>query len=237
MIDAHWSRFLGVPASALQRPGVVVTAHAELGDYRGIWFFVRGGGTAVVSAPPEWVARLEHACRSAAPEDLLSPALALRVLGRAAGKIIGPSFQGWLPAERFRRVASESVRLLANADTALLREFRSSCPPLEWELGGIDTAAAETWASFHEAQIAALGQLRARAGGAVDPCIVTLPQQRGRGHALRLVSAMAEQALSTERLVLYQTLLSNAPALAVARRLGFEPYATLLAVRLAPDAG
>jgi hypothetical protein len=48
---------------------------------------------------------------------------------------------------------------------------------------------------------------------------------------------MAEQALSTGQLVLYQTLLSNRPAVSLALRLGFEQYATLLAVRLVPEAG
>ena len=54
---------------------------------------------------------------------------------------------------------------------------------------------------------------------------------------MRLVSAMAEEALSAELLVLYQTLVSNVPAVSLGLRLGFERYATLLAVRLAPDSG
>jgi hypothetical protein len=48
---------------------------------------------------------------------------------------------------------------------------------------------------------------------------------------------MVETALSAGTLVLYQTLLSNAPAVVLAHRLGIEQYATLLAVRLAPDGG
>jgi predicted GNAT family acetyltransferase len=67
--------------------------------------------------------------------------------------------------------------------------------------------------------------------------VITDPEARGRGHATRVVCALVERALAADRLVLYQTLLANAPAVAVARRLGFEAYATLLAVRLDPDAG
>jgi hypothetical protein len=48
---------------------------------------------------------------------------------------------------------------------------------------------------------------------------------------------MAHEALSAGRLVLYQTLVSNGPAVSLALRLGFEQYATLLAVRLVSDAG
>jgi predicted GNAT family acetyltransferase len=81
--------------------------------------------------------------------------------------------------------------------------------------------------------VVALAQLRAHPDGAVDPCVITHREHRGRGHALRLVSALAREALSAERLVLYQTLVSNAPAMSLAHRLGFDRYATLIAVRLA----
>ena len=237
-IDAHWSRFLGVPASALRSPGVIVTAHADLHGYRGIWFFVRGY-SAVVSAPSEWVARLERVCDSAPPGELVSRGWATRALGRAAGEMIGPSFQGWLPEAHFRPVAADSVQRIPESGAAVVSSLQSSCSPEDWEHGGIDAAAgvADVWASFRGAQVVALGQLRPRSSGAVDPCVITHPAHRGQGHALRLVSAMAKEALSAGRLVLYQTLLANVPAVSLALRLGFEQYATLLAVRLVPDAG
>ena len=224
-----------MPASALQHPGVVVTAHGQLNGYRGVWFFVRGH-SAVVSAPLDWVARLEQTCGSTLAEELLSPAAATRALGHAAGEIVGPSFQGWLPAGRFRAVPSDGVQRVADKE-GVLATLQSACSPKEWEHGGIDPQAAEVWASFQGEEAAALGQLRLRPGGAVDPCIITHPAHRGQGHALRLVSAMAQEALAAGRLLLYQTLLSNRPAVSLALRLGFEQYATLLAVRLVPDAG
>ena len=52
-----------------------------------------------------------------------------------------------------------------------------------------------------------------------------MEKQIGAGHA------------SLEQLMLYQELVSNRPAVSIALRLGFEQYATLLAVRFAPDAG
>jgi GNAT superfamily N-acetyltransferase len=235
MIEAHWSRFLGVPASALRDPGMTVTGHAELGAYRGVWFFVRGR-SAVVSAPPEWVARLEPLCRFAELEELLSPAWALRALGSAADNVIGPSFQGWLPEDRFRPVAPDGVRRSTHAVKDVVAALQPSCSAMEWEHGGIDAGAAEVWASHEGSRVAALGQLRRHRGGAVDPCVITHPAHRGRGHALRLVSAMSGEASSAGALVLYQTLFSNRPAIALALRLGFEEYARLLAVRLRADA-
>jgi ribosomal protein S18 acetylase RimI-like enzyme len=222
--------------AALRRPGVVVTPHAELRGYRGVWFFVRAH-SAVVSAPSEWVPRLERVHASAGAEELLSPASVLRGLHHAAGEIVGPSFQGWLRAERFRPVAPDGVQRVTESKAAVLSALRSSCSPEEWEHAGIEPRAEQVWASFQEEQAVAVGQLRFHSDGAVDPCVITHPAHRGQQQALRLVSAMAHEALSAGRLVLYQTLLSNDPAVSLALRLGFEQYATLLAVRLVSDAG
>jgi ribosomal protein S18 acetylase RimI-like enzyme len=231
-VDARWSRFLGVPMSALQRPGVVVTEHAELREFRGVWFFVRGD-SGVVSAPTEWVDPLRRSLASATAEELVAPGFASRVLRHAAGEIVGPSFQGWLSATRFRPVSDDDVRPIPEFDRELIRDFQASCSQQEWEHAGIDPSRGDVRASFQDAQVVALAQLRSHADGAVDPCVITHREHRGRGHALRLVSALAREALSAERLVLYQTLVSNAPAMSLAHRLGFERYATLIAVRLA----
>jgi GNAT superfamily N-acetyltransferase len=190
----------------------------------------------VVSAPAEWVVQLEQNLGSAVAQELLFPDTTVRVVGHAAGEVVGPSFQGWLPPDRFRPVTPDGVRRLPESDTESVRVFQSSCPHEDWDQGGIDPAAAGIWASFQETKIVALGQLRPHADGACDPCVVTHPDHRGQGHALRLVSAMAQAALSQERLVLYQTLLANVAAFSIARRLGFAQYATLIAVRLARDA-
>jgi len=230
-IDAYWSRFLGVPEAALRCLGVTVTAHAALGDYRGVWLFVRGE-CGVVSAPPEWVEPFAREYASTPADALLDAERARRVLGPFAGTAVGPSFQGWLPPEALRAVPEDGVCRIADGGVELVASLRAACAPQEWEHGGVGDGAGELWASFAGRELAALGRMRARDGDAVDPCVIAHPAHRGRGHALRLVGAMVRDALASGRLVLYQTLLANAPALSVARRLGFEPYATLLAVRL-----
>lgn len=137
-IDLHWSRFLGVPASALRRPGVVVAPHAELDGYRGVWFFVRGH-SAVVSAPPEWVPRLQRVLGSAAATELVSPVSAARALRDAAGQIIGPSFQGWLSPARFRPVASDCVHRVSESKAAIISGLQSACSPTEWDHTAVST--------------------------------------------------------------------------------------------------
>ncbi|HME72351.1 MAG TPA: GNAT family N-acetyltransferase [Myxococcota bacterium] len=226
----HWSRFLGVPGSALQEDGIVVTQHAQLGSYRGVWFFVREN-SAVVSAPPEWVAPLERALGSVELHQLLSPEFVGRVLGDAAARIIGRSYQGWLPPDRFVRTPSDRVRRLDETELGLAENVRAPSSPEEWEQGGIEIAGREVSAAFSGPQIVSLGQLRAQPGDAADPCIITHPSHRGHGHARRLMSTMVEAALSAGKLVLYQTLLSNGPAVSLAHSIGFNQYATLRAAR------
>jgi hypothetical protein len=50
------------------------------------------------------------------------------------------------------------------------------------------------------------------------------------------VSAVVERALAEGKTLLYQTLESNLGAVGAARRVGYEQYATHLAVRLKRDA-
>jgi len=213
----------------------VVTRHAQLGSWRGVWFFVRQN-SAVVSAPVERVAQLERALASAEVGQLLSPEFVGSLLGGEAARIIGPSYQGWLPLEGFTPFLSDGVRRLDEAELGIAEGIRASCSPEEWELGGIELAGREVWAAFHGHRVVALGQLRARGNGAADPCVITHPAYRGSGNARRLLSTMVETVLSTGTLVLYQTLLSNGPAVSLAQRLAFEQYARLLAAPLVAHA-
>jgi RimJ/RimL family protein N-acetyltransferase len=61
--------------------------------------------------------------------------------------------------------------------------------------------------------------------------IVTHPAFRGQGYATAAVSSLTQTVLGRTLVPQYRTLEGNAPSIAVARRLGFEHYATSLAIR------
>lgn len=228
-VDLHWARFLGIAARELSRPGVLVTEHAALESYQGVWCFTRAD-RCVISAPAGWVETLRECV---AGVDAMHVAASVEAaLGGLAGLRVGPSYQGWLPPEHFTPVRSPEVCKLDRDGASALAALRSAVSPVEWESSGLASDRAETWGDFARGEIAALGQLRARGDRAVDPCVISHPRARGSGSGSRVVSAMCEEALSRGTLVLYQTLLANAPAVAIARRLGFEHYATLVAIRL-----
>jgi GNAT superfamily N-acetyltransferase len=232
LVEDYWSRFLGVPFAALRAPGIVVTPHAGLAGWRGVWIFVRGA-SAVVSAPPERAAALRAAAGSWPPGSLLEPETAASLIGVGRAAVVGPSFQGWLAPERFAGPA-KPARLLTAADRPALHALRAACSPADWESAGA-AAGAQLFGTFEGPELVALVALRDRGAGACDPGVVTHPAHRGRGHGLAAVAAAVSDALSRGQLVLYQTLLENRPALRIAEKLGFERYATLVAVRLGEE--
>lgn len=228
-IHGYWSGFLGVAPGALEEPGVRVVPHAVLAGYHGVWFFVRGD-SAVVSVPAARVEEVRRRVAGRAPGSLLEPEVAGEVLGGEGARVIGPSYQGWLPAGGLRFEGSSRVRRGVGA--AELEDFREACGEADWGAGGVDPAKGEAWGAWDEGELLAVGQMRARPEGPVDPGVVTLSAARGKGLGRDLVGAMSAAAQEEGRLVLYQTLLGNRAAVALAEGLGFGEYARLLAVRL-----
>jgi ribosomal protein S18 acetylase RimI-like enzyme len=227
----YWSVFLGVSEAALEGDAIAVTQHAGLAGYQGVWLFVRARG-AVISAPSGWLEKLRAEARRVSHDALLQPEFTARVFGSSCVRRIGPSYQGALAPARFRPAASGHVETLGRRGAEAIRALRSQLGDDEWDHSGIDPECPHTWGALSDDGVVALGQLRARGGGVVDPCVVVHPAHRGRGCGLRVVSAMCAAALARGDLVLYQTALDNLPALAIAERLGFDRFATLVAVRL-----
>jgi predicted GNAT family acetyltransferase len=62
--------------------------------------------------------------------------------------------------------------------------------------------------------------------------ILTHPEYRGQGYGKAVVSAMTEYGIGSGGVLAYRTLSSNNPSVGIARSLGYQEYATTLAVRL-----
>jgi GNAT superfamily N-acetyltransferase len=230
-VDAFWARFLGVPVEALRAPGAVAAPHATLAGWAGVFVFVREQ-SGVASAPPDRVAALQPAILQQPVSAWLDPRTARALVGADAGDAIGPSYQGWLEPPHFRPVPGD-VRPLTDGDAPAFAALRAACLPAEWGHGGLEGCAGDRWGAFHGGDLVAVAGLRERAAGALDPGVIVHPEWRGRGHGLAVASAAVKDAVRRDALVLYQTLAANAPAVTIARRLGFERYAGHVAVRLA----
>jgi GNAT superfamily N-acetyltransferase len=227
--DIFWADFLGVTPDEWDTPGLSIRKHAGL-TFRGLWSFRRKART-VVSAPAGWVTPLS-ALVSRLNEPFLDESEWRATIGEDFEVAIGPAFQGCLDPARFRKVHDGNTRFLEQSDPAIA-EFRSECTPDDWQLDKVEGPIA---ARFVDSKIVAGAGYRSWSASAGDPCVTTHPDFRGRGFGSATVSAVVERALGEGKTLLYQTLEANLGAVGVARKVGYEQYATHLAVRLKRDA-
>lgn len=87
---------------------------------------------------------------------------------------------------------------------------------------------------FADAELAAVAGYEVWDGCIAHLNILTHPARRGRGFGREAVAALARTALDRGLVPQYRVLADNAPSLAVAAAVGFQPYATSLALRLTP---
>lgn len=225
--DEFWAGYLGVDPVDWDTAGVSVRPHVGLRGYRGFWCF-RRSRRIVVSAPAAWVPRLGELVAGRAEDELMQAAFWARALAHDFDRAVGPAFQGCLDPARFAHRPNASVRAVGDADGPALEALRAACP--DWNL----PAEAEHWrhAYVEGGRITALAGYRSWSNDAGDPCVITHPDARSGGRGVAVTSQVVAEALAAGKLLLYQTLESNEPAVRIARALGFERYASHLAVRL-----
>jgi len=231
--DKFWADFLGVDPD-WGTTSVSVQAHVGLRGYRGLWCFRRNQRT-VVSAPAPWVPRItEVVVGRAHDDDLVLPTFWARALPHDFERGIGPVFQGCLDPARFKHKPDSSVRPVDDSDCIAVERFRIACDP-DWNDGGLDRAGLWKHAYFEDGLITAMGGYRGWSDDAGDPCVLTRSDARGRGRGAAVTAAVVAEALANGKLLLYQTLESNHPAVRIARSLGYDRYANHLAVRLSRE--
>lgn len=233
--DVFWAEFLGIEAREWGAPGISYRVHVGLRGYQGIWCF-RRNERVVISAPAGWVEPLRRLFSGWASQRLLEPAALQAALGPAFERSIGPAFQGCLAPERFVARAEPAVRSVSAAELHAVETFRRECRREEWGASGLDDAERWRHAYFDGERMAAMAGFRAWNDHAGGPCVLTHPEFRGRGCGAAVVAAVVAEALSHGMLLLYQTLEANQAAVGVALSLGYERYASHLAVRLRSEA-
>ena len=232
--DEYWAAFLGIESSEWKKPGLSIRPHAGLKGYRGVWCF-RHLARTVVSAPEGWVPHLGSRLEGADPHRLVDESFLRDVFGPDFDRVVGPAYHGVLDPSRFRREPSPNVRLLGPDDAGKIEAFRLGCDPNDWENSGLDERSGYAAAYIDGDHILSMAAYRAKTDDVGDLCVMTHPSSRGRGLGAAAVSAVVDRALLDERVLLYQTLESNVGAVRIAKRLGFDHYATHVAIRLNAD--
>jgi predicted GNAT family acetyltransferase len=148
--------------------------------------------------------------------------------------VIGPAFVGYTDEEAFRPAKDEDTRLLTAQDMTALADLREACSALEWRDGGSQLGEQPVVGAFDRQCLVAAAGYKVSANVIAHTSVITHPQYRGQGYGKAVVSKLTAEALSRGLVPQYQTLEANIPSVVIAQALGFERYATTVAVRLKP---
>jgi GNAT superfamily N-acetyltransferase len=226
--NRYWARHLGgLPDELFTKPLHVVTHGEELLGYRGVQALFRDG-TAIASVPPDREKELRGLLagldRGTSPESFAA------ALSPVAALVLGPACLGYTTEIQ----GDDSLaRTLTHEDAAAVEKLRQACGEEAWDHGGssLDDPCSGV---FHDGQLVALCGYETWGGAIAHLCIVTHPAFRGRGFGKSAVAHLARRALAAGLLAQYRTLDANTPSIRIAESLGFQRYATSMAVRLAP---
>ncbi|RYD49456.1 MAG: GNAT family N-acetyltransferase [Verrucomicrobiaceae bacterium] len=225
--DRYWAGHLNCPPDELfSRPLNVVTHGEELKGYSGALGLFRDGA-ATVSIPPDRADELRGLL--AGLEDGCTPEQFAAALAPVAALVLGPAYLGYTTDIR----GDDSMaRALADDDAAAVEGLREACGEEEWDHGGssLDVPCSGV---FRDGQLVALAGYETWGGTIAHVYIVTHPGFRGRGFGRSAVAHIVRRALADELLAQYRTLDANTPSIRIAEALGFQRYATSMAVRLA----
>jgi GNAT superfamily N-acetyltransferase len=232
VITAFWAAYLGCRRAQLSQPATVVVRNGPgLADYHGATAFFRPPAC-VLAVPADWyehtTARLAHQPAAAA----FQATLLRQVFGAAVDRVVGPAWLGYADHGDFRPAGPMGTRRLTDQDLPALGRLAAACGPTAWAHSGIDPARRPVYGCYADRTLVAAGMLEPWGDRLLHVGIVTHPAHRGRGYGTAVVSAMTADGLADGRVVQYRTLQANLPSVAVARKLGFQPFARTLAVRL-----
>ena len=212
-----------------------ISVHANLGGdvYGDVMEF---GAAPVISLPAEEIELYREKVLSWRPGVIRMPGVVKGVFGQRAERIVGPAFVGYTDSKHFRPVPSHEARPLNAGDERAVQLLRASCEIQDWEAGGSAFVSGAMAGVFSDQELVALASYQPWGEHIAHICVVTHPLRRGRGHAAAAVSVLARIIFQRGLVPQYRTLEANTPSIALARRIGFFPYATSLAIRLG-DAG
>jgi RimJ/RimL family protein N-acetyltransferase len=237
LVDAEWKARLGVDKSDLHS-GRVHVVTADLGANDAMSFLLRE--TCIVVVPPAQVASAREVLTGLDVPAAFT-ADALRTLVGAHAQVDGPSWHSYADENSFRGTADAAASSVERGDAELLA-FLENSDLDDWAESGFpqdpstaDPATTQFWILREYGRVVAAGNMTEWRHLPADVGVLTSTADRGRGLAGRLVGAMVSAALPDVGVVRYRALASNAASLAVARRLGFEPYGQNFRARKAPQ--
>jgi hypothetical protein len=238
-VEALWRDLLGITETQLWRQITVRHPHGRLGDYEG-WYVAWREQGVHVSAPSSADAADVASLLGMGLVELQDPGFWRAFARRRSLRMVGPATHHYLDEDPGVPDLDLGVEQVDPARLTLLRGAVSSA---DWAESGIPEAleeGGEALAVWGATGDAARPWVPALLGGAVltetaganrDIGLLVAHDARMRGVGLRLGRAAASYAVSWHRWARWTCRTTNEPSLRTAARLGFEPYATQLAIK------
>jgi RimJ/RimL family protein N-acetyltransferase len=190
----------------------------------------------VISVPENLMDTFRARAAGWSPADTLNEESLRAFVGLPIERVVDPAFVGYTDRVAFRPAPTEATRVLEQQDAAALADLQAACSALEWEHGGSELGEQPVVGAFEEKRLVAAAGYELWGGAIAHISVITHPSYRVRGYGTAVVSRLTAEALNRGLVPQYRTLEANKSSMAIAQRLGFERYATTVAVRLRPDA-
>ncbi len=207
--------------------------HRALQGYDGALVFRRG--EACVVSVPETVPEIERAkLRAAAPEQVFDPKFLAKVFVVSTDRVTGPAWIGIADRSDFKP-ARGGARLLGAADKAAVLRLAEGCGEMAWKQSKLVADREPLFGLTEGSEIVAAAGYLVMGGLVAYIGVITHPGHRGKGHSRAAGAAAMEFAFERGLVALWRTPEANAPALAIGKSLGFQPYARSYDVQLLED--
>jgi L-amino acid N-acyltransferase YncA len=236
-VDAYWAGDLGCTPDEFRSTTPVVLLHgAGWADYPGAYVMRLDGAAPVLSLPPELLDRFGPPLAAAARDGLAADGRWAEILGTVLERTVGPAWIGYASAETLRNPVSHAeIRPLTPGDAPLVERLLAACTPAELEQVTTLPDSSVAVGAVVGGELAAICGYEVWGGTIAHLSVFTHGGHRGGGLGRAVVSAAATLALEHGLVPQYRVIETNAASRAVAEALGFERYATSLALRFRPS--
>ena len=232
-VDESWAEYFGCSTQDLSRAGTLVVPHKALVGYDGVLVF-RHAAACIISVPDS-VPEIERSkLRAAGPAEVFDPGFLAKVFLVRPESVRGPLWIGIADQDSFKPVQS-GARLLGDADEPALMRLAEGCGELGWSRSRMKRQPKPIFGLFQGKDLVAVSGYLVIGNGFASIGMLTHPAQRGKGYRKAVASAAAADAISKGYVALCRTLESEKERVALARSMGFHPYASALDVWLAED--
>ncbi|MFF3697293.1 GNAT family N-acetyltransferase [Streptomyces sp. NPDC002221] len=225
-----WETLAAVPVSLPPMRGlnVVTSPASQLAPSSWAGIVVLGESTIVTTPTDRGAQVLRRLLAGMATSSLTSSEAVQAVL--PVNEVLGPAVLGYVSRDGFRPApADRSIEQLASGHPDLMALVKSVSPEDAGE-SGMDEITSAAFVVRKGADVVAAAGFQVWHAAAAHLCVLTAPEERGRGLARQVASAAVAQALADGLLPQWRA--RPLASRNVARALGFRELGSQLSIRL-----